>query len=37
MSTNAHGDPCTFTNPGTPTIADVKVIYEAAYYGRSMQ
>lgn len=37
MSTNAHGDPCTLTNPGTPTVADVKAIYEAAYYGKSMK
>jgi len=37
MSTNAHGDPCTLTNPGAPTPADVKAIYEAAYYGRSMK
>ena len=37
MSTNAHGDPCTLTNPGTPSVADVKAIYEAAYYGRSMK
>ncbi len=37
MSTNAHGDPCTLTNPGSPTVADVKKIYEAAYYGRSMK
>jgi alcohol dehydrogenase len=37
MSLNAHGDPCTLTNPGNPTPADVKAIYEAAYYGRSMK
>ena len=37
MSTNAHGDPCTLTNPGAPTVADVKAIYEASYYGRSMK
>ncbi|MBF9017721.1 MULTISPECIES: iron-containing alcohol dehydrogenase [unclassified Oceanispirochaeta] len=37
MSRNAHGDPCTLTNPGAPTIADVKAIYEASYYGRSMK
>lgn len=35
MSTNAHGDPCTLTNPGAPTPEDVKAIYEAAYYGQS--
>jgi alcohol dehydrogenase class IV len=37
MSKNAHGDPCTLTNPGTPTVADVKAIYEASYYGKSMK
>ena len=37
MSTNAHGDPCTLTNPGEPTVADVKAIYKASYYGRSMK
>jgi alcohol dehydrogenase class IV len=37
MSRNAHGDPCTLTNPGAPTVADVKAIYEASYYGRSMK
>ncbi len=37
MSANAHGDPCTLTNPGKPTVADVKAIYTAAYYGGSMK
>lgn len=37
MSENAHSDPCTLTNPGTPTVADVKAIYTAAYYGYSMK
>lgn len=37
MSDNAHGDPCTLTNPGAPTPADVKAIYEAAFYGKSMK
>jgi alcohol dehydrogenase class IV len=37
MSLNAHGDPCTLTNPGSPCVADVKAIFEAAYYGRSMK
>jgi alcohol dehydrogenase class IV len=37
MSENAHGDPCILTNPGKPTAADVKAIYTAAYYGRSMK
>lgn len=33
MSANAFADPCTLTNPGTPTAADVKALYTAAYYG----
>lgn len=33
MSDNAFNDPCTLTNPGTPTVADVKEIYRKAYYG----
>lgn len=37
MSANAHADPCTLTNPGKPTVADVKVIYTAAYYGYSIK
>jgi Alcohol dehydrogenase, class IV len=37
MSANAHADPCTLTNPGSPTVADVKAIYSAAYYGKSMK
>ncbi len=37
MSENAHADPCTLTNPGSPTVADVKAIYTAAYYGNSMK
>ena len=37
MSANAHADPCTLTNPGKPTVADVKAIYSAAYYGTSMK
>lgn len=37
MSANAHADPCTLTNPGSPTVADVQAIYEAAYYGHSMK
>ena len=35
MSLNAFNDPCTLTNPGTPTIEDVKEIYKAAFYGKS--
>lgn len=34
MSQNAFDDPCTGTNPGTPTVEDVKAIYTAAYYGK---
>ena len=33
MSANAHADPCTLTNPGTPSVTDVKALYTAAYYG----
>ena len=34
MSANALADPCTLTNPGTPTVEDVKAIYTVAYYGK---
>lgn len=34
MSKNAHEDPCTLTNPGEPTVADVKEIYSNSYYGK---
>ena len=37
MSDNAHKDPCTLTNPGDPSAADVKMIYEAAFYGRDIK
>ena len=33
MSQNAFADPCTLTNPGNPTVDDVKAIYKAAFYG----
>ena len=33
MSQNAFDDPCTLTNPGTPTVEDVKAIYRRAYFG----
>lgn len=33
MSENAFADPCTLTNPGTPSVTDVKALYTAAYYG----
>ena len=36
MSDNAHSDPCTLTNPGNPASDDVKMIYEAAFYGRNI-
>lgn len=35
MSGNAWEDPCTLTNPGNPTKADVKKLFEAAYYGKA--
>ena len=34
MSRNAHEDPCTLTNPGAPSVADVRKLYEEAFYGR---
>jgi len=37
MSENAYQDPCTLTNPGTPQVADVKELFEAAYYGKTLQ
>ncbi|MGH0051947.1 MAG: iron-containing alcohol dehydrogenase [Sphaerochaetaceae bacterium] len=36
MSLNAFQDPCTLTNPGTPTAADIQMLYEAAYYGTTV-
>jgi alcohol dehydrogenase class IV len=33
MSANALADPCTLTNPGKPTVENVKALYTAAYYG----
>src|SRR5476651_1877455 len=33
MSHNALADPCTLTNPGHPTAADVKILYQQVYYG----
>ena len=33
MSQNAHADPCTWTNPGQPSVDDVRALYEAAFYG----
>ena len=35
MSQNAHADPCTWTNPGKPSVADVKALYEASFYGKA--
>ena len=37
MSAHAFEDPCTLTNPGKPTVADVKMIFEAAYYGKAIE
>lgn len=37
MSENAWGDPCTLTNPGKPKAEDVKALFEAAYYGKTLQ
>ena len=37
MSEHAFGDPCTLTNPGTPKTSDVKALFEAAYYGKTLQ
>lgn len=34
MSANALADPCTLTNPGKPTVEDMKNLYVAAYYGQ---
>jgi len=36
MSQHAFEDPCTLTNPGTPTAADVKELFEQAYYGKAL-
>ncbi|ASA57531.1 iron-containing alcohol dehydrogenase [Vibrio gazogenes] len=33
MSERAYGDPCTLTNPGKPTVEDVKSLYRKSYYG----
>ncbi len=33
MSGNAFSDPCTLNNPGKPTVADVKSLYQHVYYG----
>jgi len=37
MSKNAFDDPCTLTNPGSPTVEAVKMIYESAYYGNPIK
>ncbi len=34
MSANALADPCTLTNPGNPTVSDMRMIYEQAFYGK---
>jgi len=36
MSANAHADPCTLTNPGNPTVDDVKKIYKQAFFGEEL-
>ena len=36
MSERAFADPCTLTNPGNPTPADVKMLFIAAYYGKEI-
>jgi alcohol dehydrogenase class IV len=36
MSQRAFDDPCTLTNPGDPNVADVKMLYTAAYYGKAI-
>lgn len=36
MSQHAFEDPCTLTNPGTPTPADVKELFKQAYYGKAL-
>lgn len=33
MSEHALADPCTLTNPGHPTVQDVRQLYQHAYYG----
>lgn len=33
MSKNAFDDPCTLTNPGTPDVEAVKMLYKSAFYG----
>lgn len=35
MSKNAFEDPCTLTNPRVSSAADVRKIYECAFYGKS--
>ncbi|NCC63656.1 MAG: iron-containing alcohol dehydrogenase [Spirochaetia bacterium] len=37
MSERAFADPCTLTNPGNPTSEDVKMLFEAAYYGTEVK
>lgn len=36
MSENAFNDACTLTNPRKTSPADVKKVYEAAYYGKEI-
>ncbi|AEV29283.1 alcohol dehydrogenase, class IV [Sphaerochaeta pleomorpha str. Grapes] len=37
MSKNAFADPCTLTNPGKPCADDVKMLFDAAYYGKEVK
>jgi alcohol dehydrogenase class IV len=37
MSKHAFEDPCTLTNPGKPTVADVKMLFEAAFWGKEVK
>ena len=37
MSKNAFSDPCTLTNPGKPNAEDVRMLFDAAYYGKEVR
>lgn len=36
MAQNAFEDPCTLTNPRESSVADVRMIYKAAFYGQDL-
>jgi len=36
MSQHAFDDPCTLTNPGTPSVEDIKEIYSNAYFQETL-